>query len=34
MALIISAYNLTRAGKPTEQRGQPDYERPEERAAE
>jgi GH15 family glucan-1,4-alpha-glucosidase len=34
MALFISAYNLTRAGKPAEQRGQPDYERPEERAAE
>jgi GH15 family glucan-1,4-alpha-glucosidase len=34
MALINSAYNLTRAEKPVERRAQADYEPPEERAAE
>jgi len=33
MALVNSAYNLTRAPKPVEQRGQPDYQPPEDATA-
>ena len=34
MALVNTAYNLTRVEKPVEQRAQPEYKSPEEAAAE